>query len=46
MVHLTYIVIFYLIMIIYQNINLSHNYEHHLEKHQSILPRLIGRMRN
>jgi hypothetical protein len=32
MVHLTYIVIFHFKMIIYQNINLSHNYEHHPEK--------------
>jgi hypothetical protein len=37
MVHLTYIVIFHFKMIIYQNINLSHNYEHHPEKHQFMI---------
>jgi hypothetical protein len=37
MVHLTYIVIFHFKMIIYQNINLPYNYEHHPEKHQFMI---------
>jgi hypothetical protein len=32
MAHLTYLVIFHLKVIIFQNVNLPHTYGHHLEK--------------
>jgi hypothetical protein len=33
MIHLTYLVIFHLEVIVCQNVNLSHTYGHHPQKH-------------
>jgi hypothetical protein len=37
MTHLTYIVIFQLKMIVYQNVNLPHTYGHHPQKHPFLI---------